>query len=132
MEEMLQESSIIENVFNAIAGAPPDLFENFNNIRPILLDRSPISKNRPLYYQIVENFIHFQEKEDIIRPILFPQIKSDETSKVYDDFFNENKKNLEDLDINNVESIQHFLSIVGIKGIRTLIGLRKTVGCMYS
>ena len=103
----------------------------FANLQPLLLDRSPIAKNRPLFYGILENLMYFKSTGNIIVPIPFPQLKSDETNEMCNLFFTSHKEDLTNVDISNISSIQHFLSQIGVDGIRVLLGIRKTAGCMF-
>lgn len=129
--EMMSENDIIQIFYEAISNAPPDLFDGFTELQPILLDRSPISKNRPLFYGIVENLLHFKSTGNIIYPIPFPQLKSDETDKLCDKFVKEHLVDLQNVDISNIDSIHQFLKVIGVIGIRVLLGIRKTAGCMF-
>ena len=128
---MIDENNLIHIFYEAISSAPNDLFDGFENLQPILLDRSPIAKNRPLYYGIIENILHFKSTGNIIYPIPFPQLKSDETKEMCTSFFNEHQTDLQNVDISNIASIQQFLSQIGVDGIRVLLGIRRTAGCMF-
>lgn len=129
--EMIDENNLIHIFYEAISSAPNDLFEGFADLQSLLLERSPISKNRPLYYGILENLIHFKSTGNIIYPIPFPQLKSDETHKMCDLFFKDHQTDLQKVDLLNIASIQQFIRQVGVDGIRVLLGIRKTAGCMF-
>ena len=130
-ESLIRESQLIQTFYSAISEADDTLYDEFPNVKNILLQRSTITQNRPLFYGLIENLLYFKENGDIIHPYSFEELKSDRTFEMCNEFLQQHKKSLEDVDLLNVMSIRKFLSEIKTSGIRLLVGLRKTAGCIF-
>jgi hypothetical protein len=126
MEQM--EPAVLLALHCAIQRSPPDLFPDFDFLKPLLLERSPIAQNRPLFYAIAGTLIKYKTTGVFPEPIPYPQMKSDTTAATVSSFFDLHMSLLESIDITNSTHLQFLLRTVGKSGIHILCGLRRTAG----
>jgi hypothetical protein len=124
----LDETSVIHALHVSIQTSPPDLFPEFDILQPLLLERSPIARNRPLFYAIAETLFKYKTSQIFPSPVPYPQIKSDMTANIVSSFYSEHRDLLETVNITNSDHLRYLLKKIGKSGIHTLCGFRTTVG----
>lgn len=120
--------SVLTSFHSAICRSPGLLFEGFEELRPVLLARSPLARNRPLFYQIANALVWMKERGSYEIPTSFPIFESDITASVRADFYKQNKSLINRIDLANPAHITFFLKEIGRDGIHILSGLRRTHG----
>jgi hypothetical protein len=126
------EASVQRAFYQAIAEAPPSLFPNFESLRPILLGRSAISRNRPLFCAIADRLISYARTGVFPGPVPYPRIQSDITARLTDEFLAAHRPLLDSVDLTSPGHIRHLLAAVQAEGIHLLCGLRATTGSARS
>jgi hypothetical protein len=124
----VNETSVLQALHDAIATAPSSLFAEFSVLRPLLLTRSPISRNRPLFHSIADRLIAYRRTGTFPSPIPYSHIKSDNTKPLNDSFFHTHRALLDSLDLYSSAHLQYFLQVIGLTGVHLLCGLRTTTG----
>ena len=119
---------VIPATHRAITTAPADLFPEFEELRPLLLARSPIAKNRPLFYALIDSLIHFKKTGTLPLPIPFPLFETDVTTQAVHDFLNTHRPLLRRIDLTNPGHIKFLLKEIGADGVHLLCGIRRTAG----
>lgn len=112
----------------AICRSPENLFEGFEDLKPVLLARSPLARNRPLFYEIVDSLTKMKSRGMYEIPTAFPIFESDITSLVRKEFYEKNRTLINRTDFTNPAHVMFFLKEVGKDGIHILSGLRRTYG----
>ena len=128
MDYTLVYGVVVSRMQRAISESPLDLFPGFAELKPLLLARSPIAKNRPLFYALVDALVNFKKTGSLPLPIPFPLFETDVTAKVLADFLNENRALLRRIDITNERHLRYLLKTIGADGVHVLCGIRRTAG----
>lgn len=126
----MSDFKTFRNVALAISNSDENLFDNYNIIKPLLLRRHPIAKNRPLLFVILESLQEYQKHKTIIIPPPYPLIKSCDTKEVYQQFMINYKSALDAVDLSNPQTVIDLLKQIGLRGIRILAEMRHTTGSM--
>lgn len=132
IQKMFNRTQVYVKFHEALLTANDDLFPEFRNLRPILINRSLLSKNRPLFHLICDKLIFYKETGKFISPPEFKFFPSDETFAVVSQFLKDNKSELDNVNLLIPASIQGFLRNIGIVGISIMCNKRKTTGSEIS
>jgi hypothetical protein len=128
MSQTYLNSTVIHALQRGIERAPDDTFPEFGLFKPVLLQRSPIARNRPLFHAIADIFVHYRSTGSFPDPIPYPLIQSDRTIQVFREFVEKNFVVLSSIDVTNYMHWIFLLRKVGKHGIHVLCGLRRTTG----
>ena len=127
---MLAESYYV-SFGSAVKESPTDLYEGYSEIKELLLKRSLVSYNRPLYFAIVDSIVFYKINGSFLSPCDYILIKSCDTHKRSEIFIERIHHYLLSLDLSNKDDIVAFLKEIGIQGIHILSGMRHTTGSMF-
>ena len=119
------------SILRAISCAPLDVFGCNPELKELLLLRSPISQNSPLFFNIAEKLYNYKSTGIFISPESFPFIKSCSTKLRDEKFYEQFHSDLDKLNIYDPDSIIRFFKLIGPNGISVLLGMRQTIGSIY-